>query len=596
MQKQDPQANYLFEVSFEICNKVGGIYRVLESKAANMVDKYGDGYYLIGPYNLEKSKGEFKQQAPSDKLQKVFDELEKEGIQCYFGRWMVKGRPKTILIDFDNFYDHKNEIKTKLWESYGIDSLHADGTFEEPMVWSWAAGKLIEKMNEKIVESGKAVAHFHEWLSGGGLLYLDQINSEVSTVFTTHATSLGRSFSHSEVNFYSDFDEIDPTESAYENNVHPKHQVEKKTTQKADTFTTVSEITGMETEHFLGRIPDVVLPNGLDLEKFLTFEEIVIKHRLQRRRLREFTISHFFPYYKFDIEDTLFYFIIGRNEYKAKGVDIFIKSLAELNKRLKEDDKNEKTIVAYFWIPSDVRSVKRELVENKEFFQDVKNSLNGAMPEIKEKVLYHLLYDEDITTENIISDNYLFEIEKKLMRLNREDKNPPISTHELTGDNDRILNSLREHGLTNKEEDPVKVVYYPIYLTGHDGLSNLNYQEALEACHLGVFPSFYEPWGYTPLEAAALGVASVTTDLAGFGRYRQTLEEKPGKEGVYVLERLGKNDGRSINDLTDFMHSFSKFDRKGRVDNKIEARKIAAKADWKDFVEKYIEAHNQSLQ
>ena len=595
MKKQNPKAEYLFEVSFEICNKVGGIYRVLESKAGNMVEKYGDGYYLIGPYNLDKSKGEFKQEAPSDELREVFDELEEEGIQCHFGRWMVKGRPKTILIEFNEFYREKDNIKKNLWENYGVDSLHADGTFDEPMVWSWATGRLIEKINEKVVKDSEAVAHFHEWLSGGGLLYLDQ-NTDISTVFTTHATSLGRSFAYKEVNFYDEFDNIDPTDAAYENNVHPKHQVEKKTAQMADVFTTVSEITGMETEHFLGREPDVIVPNGLNLEKFLTFEEIVIKHRLQRRRLREFTVSHFFPYYKFDIENTLFYFIIGRNEYKAKGVDIFIKSLAELNEKLKNDEDNEKTIVAYFWIPSDVRSVKRELVENKEFFQDVKNSLDGAMPQVQEKILYHLLYDKDITTENIIDENYLFELEKKLLKLNKDDSNPPISTHEMADSNDRILNSLKEHGLTNDESDPVKVVYYPIYLTGHDGLSNLNYQEALEACHLGVFPSFYEPWGYTPLEAAALGVASVTTDLAGFGRYRQTLEEKPGKEGVYVLNRHRNEDGPVVSDLANFMHNFSKFNRKGRVDNKIEARKIASKADWSDFVENYIKAHNQSLQ
>ncbi|MGM0439352.1 MAG: glycogen/starch synthase [Patescibacteria group bacterium] len=596
MQKQKPKSDYLFEVSFEICNKVGGIYRVLESKAANMVDKYGDNYYLIGPYNLENSKGEFKQQAPSDQLKKVFDELEEEGIQCYFGRWMVKGRPKTILIDFEGYYPQKNEIKKKLWENYGVDSLNAGDTFERPTIWSWASGKLIEKIREKEIGGNeKVVAHFHEWLSGAGLLYLKE-NSNISTVFTTHATSLGRALAYNDVNFYTKFNQIDPSQASYDRNVHSKHQLEKKTAQHADVFTTVSEITGLETEKFLGRKPDIILPNGLNLDKFLTFEEIVIKHRLQRRRLREFTISHFFPYYKFDIENTLFYFIIGRNEYKAKGVDVFIKSLSELNERLKKDDDNDKTIVAYFWIPSNVRSVKRELVENKEFFNDVKDSLNDAMPQVEERILYDLIHDKEITKENIISENYLFEIEKKMLRLNRKSENPPISTHEIENGEDRILNTLKEHGLTNKEEDPVKVVYYPIYLTGHDGLSNLSYQEALEACHLGVFPSFYEPWGYTPLEAAALGVASVTTDLAGFGRYRQTLKEKPGKEGVYVLERYKQSDSRVVNDLAEFMHKFSQFNRQGRVDNKIEARKIASKADWDDFVENYIEAHNKSLQ
>jgi glycogen(starch) synthase len=592
MEKQEPKAEFLFEVSYEVCNKVGGIYRVMESKANNMIEKYGENYYLIGPHYLDKNKGEFKKEAPPAELKKAFQELEKEGIKCHYGRWMVGGKPKTILVDFNDFYYKSNQIKKEFWEDYGIDSLGAGNTFDEPIVWSWATGMLIEKINQYLVKDKKAIAHFHEWLSGAGLLYLKKY-TEIPTVFTTHATSLGRALAYNDVNFYTLFDKINPSEAAYENNVHSKHQLEKKTAQQADVFTTVSEITGIETDNFLGRSPDVVLSNGLDLDKFLTFEEIVIKHRLQRRRLREFTISFFFPYYKFDIENTLFYFIIGRNEYRAKGVDIFIKSLAELNEKLKKNKDNKKTIVAYFWIPSDVRSVKTELVENEEFFEDVKDSLSGAMPDVEEKILYNLLYDKEITKKNIIAEDYLFEIEKKLLRMDREESEVPISTHELADSENRIVNTLRENGLTNKKEDPVKVIYYPIYLTGHDGLSNLSYQEALEACHLGVFPSFYEPWGYTPLEAAALGVASVTTDLAGFGRYRQTLKEKEGKEGVYVLERLEKSDNQSIHNLADFMHKFSSFNRQGRVDNKIEARKIASKADWKDFVENYIKAHNQ---
>lgn len=596
MKKQIPKADYNFEVSYEICNKVGGIYRVLESKAANMVDIYGKNYYLIGPYYIDKNRGEFKDEVPDEKLKEVFDALAKEGIKCHYGRWMVGGKPKTILIDYEDYLPKQNEIKRELWESFGIDSLNAGNMFNRPVVWSWAVGKLLKKLEKKIIEKEeKVVVHFHEWLTAAGLLHLKLERSKIGTVFTTHATSLGRALAYNSVNFYIKIHEIDPTKSAYEMGVHSKHQLEKRAAEKADIFTTVSEITAMEAEKFLGRKPDVILSNGLDLKKFLSFEEIVMKHRLQRGRLREFVISFFFPYYSFDIENTLFYFIIGRNEYKAKGVDIFIESLANLNQKLKEDPDNNKTIVAFFWIPSKIRSVKTELIENKEHFNDIKDSLEGAMPEIEEKILYNLIYGEGITTKKIINQNYLFEIEKKLLRLKR-DGNPPIATHELANKDDQTYQALHNYGLTNKKEDPVKVIYYPIYLTGHDVLSGLSYQEALEACHLGVFPSFYEPWGYTPLEAAALGVSSVTTDLAGFGRYRQTLEEKKDKEGVYVLKRYKKADKEVTSDLTRFMYQFSKFDRTQRVNNKIEAKKIAAKADWKDFVKNYVKAHNQSLQ
>ncbi len=592
MKKLKPKASYIFEVSFEVANKVGGIYRVLESKASEMVNYYGDNYFLIGPYFPEKARGEFKDEIPDKKMKDIFSALEQEGIKCHLGRWMVKGKPRAILVDFQDYLKDTDYIKGELWEKHGIDSLNSDSTFDHPVVWSYAVGKLIERLSEG--RKGRGVAHFHEWLSGAGLLYLKERKSKVKTVFTTHATSLGRTLAFNQINFYTILENLNPEEEAYKYNVHSKHQIEKATALSSDTFTTVSEITGLETKHFLEREPDVTLTNGLDLEKFLTFEEIVIKHRLQRRRLREFVASFFFPYYTFDLENTLFYFTIGRNEFKAKGIDVFIKSLGDLNRKLKRS-KNSPTIVSFIWIPTGVRNIKQEIIESKEFFNDIRESLEGSFPEIEERILYNLLYEKEFTTKELISENYLFEIEKKMLRFKRKNDNPPLCTHDLNSESDLILDSLKREGLLNREEDKVKVIYYPVYLTGHDGLSNLSYQEGLEACHLGVFPSFYEPWGYTPLEAAALGVSSVTTDLAGFGRYKDEIEKAKNGDGVYVLKRLQREDKDIVKDLTQFMHKFSKLERKERVENKIKAREIAARADWKEFGENYINAHNHAL-
>ncbi len=589
-----PQCDKLFEVSFEVCNRVGGIYRVLESKADKMMHHYGENYFLIGPYYRDKARGEFKEEAAPPKIRKVFHDLENEGIRCHFGRWLVKGKPLTILIDFSDFFYKADDIKKEMWDNFGIDSLNTGHDFNEPVVWSYAVGRLIRELDSEY-KSEKTVAHFHEWLSGAGLLYLSSRKSRVKTVFTTHATSVGRTLAFHSINFYKLLDEIDPDKEAYKYGVFAKHSVEKSAAANCNIFTTVSEITGMEAESFLGRKPDIILPNGLDIEKFLSFEEIVVKHRLQRRRLRNFTAAYFFPYYTFDMEETLFYFIIGRNELRAKGIDVFINSLGILNKKMKEE-KSKRTVVAFLFVPADVRGINPSLLENVEYFRDLQDSLEGTFPEVEERILYNIVRGKGLTKENLISEDYLLDIEKKLHRMKRNEETPSLSTHHLNSLHDEIINHIKDAELANREEDRVKIIYYPIYLTGHDGLSNLSYEEALEACHLGVFPSFYEPWGYTPLEAAALGVSSVTTDLAGFGRFCKGLKTKKEKPGIYILGREKQEDKEVTEDLSSFLYNFTGTSRRERVENKIEARKIAAKADWRSFVLNYVEAHNKALE
>ncbi len=591
--EKNPRCDKLFEVSFEVCNRVGGIYRVLESKADKMIHHYGDKYFLVGPYFRDKARGEFKEEAAPPKMRKVFHDLQSEGIRCHYGRWLVKGKPVTILIDFSDFFYKTDEIKKEMWDEFSVDSLDTGHDFNEPVVWSYAAGRLIRELDSEY-KGEKTVAHFHEWLSGAGLLYLKSKKARVKTVFTTHATTLGRTLAFHSINFYNLLDELNPEEEVRKYGVLAKHSVEKASAKACDIFTTVSEITGMEAEKFLERKPDVYLPNGLDIEKFLSFEDIVIKHRLQRRRLRNFVASYFFPYYTFDLEDTLFYFIIGRNELRAKGIDVFINSLGKLNKKMQGENSN-RTIVAFLFIPADVRGINPALLENVEYFRDLQDSMEGTFPEIEERILYNILRGKKLTKKNLISEDYLLDIEKKLHRMKRSGENPSLSTHHLNSLHDEIINHLKGADLLNREEDRVKVIYYPVYLTGHDGLSNLSYEEALEACHMGVFPSFYEPWGYTPLEAAALGVSSVTTDLAGFGRFCKGLKVKKERPGIYVLEREKHSDEDVTEDLHSFLYEFMKTSRRERVENKIEARKVAAKADWRIFVHSYIEAHNKVI-
>ncbi|MBW2974589.1 hypothetical protein KY366_02630 [Candidatus Woesearchaeota archaeon] len=585
-----PKADFLFEASWEVCNKVGGINTLLKSKAARIVENYtNENYCMIGPY-FHNMASEFEEMVPKPRIRKAFDELKKDGVHCHYGRWLIKGEPFTILIDFPRNHETINWLKKEMWEHYKIDALRAAYDYDEPMLWGYYAGRLIELL---IDPNKKTVAHFHEWLSGSALLYLKRNNVKAATVFTTNATILGRTLASNNVDFYSIWEKIDRRAEMYKHWIEAKHLMEEAAAKNADVFTTVSEITGMESEHFLGRKPDILLLNGLDMEKFHTFEGASIEHRKKREKIKEFLLYYFFPYYSFNLDDILFYFIVGRYEFKDKGIDVFISALGKLNERMKKE-KEKKTIVAFVWIPANVRGIKPEIIENRTFFKDIKDLMDDEINEIKQRLTSLIVSRSRIRDESLFDEDRLMELKKKVARLKRKG-NVPMATHELYEDNDPTLQRMREAGLNNLKDDPVKVIFYPVYLSGADGLLDLSYYEAMAGCHLGVFPSFYEPWGYTPLEAGALDVPSITTDLAGFGRYIEKLPRSKETEGIFVLKRFGKKDNEVIGQLTNVMYDFSMLSRQDRIANKMEARRLASTADWKFFITNYIKAHNLAV-
>jgi glycogen(starch) synthase len=423
-------------------------------------------------------------------------------------------------------------------------------------VWSHAAGKVVEKF-ASLMKGKRVVAQFHEWLSAAGLLYLKKQECPIGTVFTTHATTLGRTLAFHNIDFYSRFKEINPDEKAVQLQVREKHQIEKQAALQATIFTTVSEITGLEAEHFLGRKPEVILPNGLDANQFLNFEEIAWKHQIHRNRLREFLFSYFFPYYTFDLEQTLFYFIASRYEFRAKGIGLFINALASLNKKLVQT-KSKKTIVVFFWVPSQVKQINPELLENRELYQDVRDYLEETANETKEHLLYTIMEGKHVHEKNIFHEDALFEIKKRILKFKKEGT-PPLSTHYLTNPQDQILRAFVEAGLDNKKSDRVKVIFYPVYLNGHDGLTNLNYFESIQASHFGIFPSLYEPWGYTPLETAAFGVASLTLTLSGFGQFCYPFVKGKNSPGIFVLDGFDKSDKTLVEEMSDVLYRFYNF-------------------------------------
>lgn len=589
-----PQADLLFEVSWEVCNKVGGIFTVLSSKAQQMKKHYKSGYFLVGPYFENASRSNFRTGETPEEFRAVFEEMKNVGVNCYYGQWLIEGDPNVILLDFQGYVGHLNEIKQEFWNLYGVDSLQSGWDFDEPLVWSYVVGMLMEKLRAAV--NKKMVMQAHEWLSGGAILYLRKNQVPVPTVFTTHATVLGRTLAGSGVDLYGDLANIDPDPAAYNYGVAAKHLLEKASALQSNVFTTVSDTTKLEAEKFLARKVDVVLPNGLDMNQFPSFEEISHKHNLYRNRLREFCLYYFAPYYFVDMQESLFFFTACRYEFHNKGLDVFIESLGQLNTYMKKI-KHRKTVVAFFFVPAATQGIQSPIVEAREAFKDIKDLLEEEKRNIEENLLYTMMDEKPVNAKNILGDTFSDKMERRILRIkNHQGGNAPLCTHILTNEsNDAVLNGFRAAGLENKPDDAVKVIFYPIYLDGADGLGNLDYYESIQASHLGVFPSYYEPWGYTPLEAAAWGVSAVTSNLSGFGKYFEPTLKGARSGGVNILNMENREQATVVKDLTRLMTRYVNYNRKERIDYKIKARKIAAMADWEFFAQNYVEAQNLAL-
>ena len=591
----EPRSEVLFEVSFETCNKVGGIYAVLESKAKRMVELYKDNYFLIGPYYPEKAVTEYLKQNPPNFCEKVFSELKDKGINCYFGKWLIQGKPNVILIDFKEILKNVNQIKWELWRDYKIDSLGSGFDFDEPVAWSTACGIVIDKMLP-CFKNKNIVGQFHEWLSGAALLHL---HKKIPTVFTSHATTLGRAIASWGEDLYSEVNEslkkrivIDP-KRPYKYGVQAKHLMEKACANYASVFSTVSEITSKEAEYILGKKPDIILPNGLDMERFPTMEEFALLHRKYKEKMKNFFNAYFNPYYETNMWDAMIFFTSGRYEFRNKGFDIFIEALGKLNEKMKKEGI-KKNVFTLFSVPKDNVKENIELLESIKLYNDMKEKVSDELPWIEEMALDSIVKGKMPKASVIFRKEFLQECRKKFSSFKKEG-NPPFSAY-ITDENDLIINAFKKNNLLNRHEDKVKVILYPTYLSTTDRLLGLNYEQVIQGSHLGVFPSYYEPWGYTPLEFAANGVMSITTDLAGFGIFIKQHSNQNELPGIMVLERENKTHEDIVKQLYEMLWSIATMSRNDRIPKKAQAKSLASLADWKILIKNYIQAHNMALE
>lgn len=539
--------NLLVETSWEVCNKIGGIYTVLSTKAKELKNLFGDRLVFIGPDVWNPVNNESPVFAERKTLLKNFSKKQlPDGIAVRCGRWKIPGSPIVILVSFRNMFANLDKVYGRMWERFGVDSLHAYGDYDESNAFSLAASVVIRELIDHLkVDPDMTVAHFDEWTTGMGLLSLKIERPEVKTVFTTHATTIGRSICGNGKPLYQYFRNYNGDQMAVELNVEAKHSLEKAAAWNADCFTTVSEVTARECEQLLGKRPDVVTPNGFEPSFVPESEKWTRLRKAGRKKILE--IASLLKGSKCG-DDTLIVATSGRNEFRNKGLDLFLDSLARAGEKCAEKEKN---ILALVLVPAWVKQPSGDLLIDLDF---------GGWVRPDPDYLTHRLNNED---SDSIACNIRYQKEK-------------------------IQNSGRKN--------TVQFLYVPCYLDGHDGIVNISYYDILPSIDLTVFGSYYEPWGYTPLESIAFGTPTVTTDKAGFGQWAIESGRNSLKNGgVVVVERQDTNYHQCVAEISDMIANFASLSIKEIHEISQSAKETSQMADWRFFISEYLEAYKIAL-
>lgn len=536
---------YLFESSWEVCNKVGGIYTVLSTKAHTLQQSFKDKLIFIGPDVWANTN------APDfiedDVLFTDWKTHAKttDNLKVKVGRWNVQGTPPVILVDFKPFFKERDSFFYSMWESFRVDSIHAYGDYDESCIFAYAVGKVIESFYHFYkLENKKVAALFNEWMLGMGALYIQKQIPAIATLFTTHATSIGRSIAGNNKALYAYMDGYNGDQMARELNMEAKHSLEKQTALHVDCFTTVSDITARECKQLLDKAPDIVTPNGFEPNFVPAGKEYDKKRTAARRALLNVAekllgcpIS----------PDAFLVSTSGRYEYRNKGIDVFIEAM----NRVRTSGRLQREVVAFIMVPAWVRDARADLKE---------------------------VIDKNIRTTSPMQ--------------------MPFVTHWLNlMEQDKVLNYITHAGFTNSAADKLKIIFVPCYLDGHDGILDKPYYDLLIGMDATVYPSYYEPWGYTPLESIAFGIPTITTNLAGFGLWaKKHVTGNNINEGVAVVNRDDFNYFEVADAITSAILTLTGKDKKEAEEIRKHSFRLAAKAEWSKFIVYYEEAFKIALE
>lgn len=596
-----PPKTNLFEIAWEVCNQVGGIYTVIRSKLPAATKKWGrENYFLIGPYFEEQVAPVFDPvEVYSDPVGRIVKRMREAGYDVHYGYWLVSGKPKVVLFNPYSVYPRLGEIKYNYWANHYISLSNAEELLDQAIAFGFLVKEFFRMLLENEYEESKLLLHFHEWIAGGIIPEIRRENLDVKIVFTTHATLLGRYLAMNDTNFYNHLEYYQWDEEADRFNIRSLVEIERAAAHGAHIFSTVSDVTARECNQLLGRQPDAILPNGLNVQRYEVNHEVQNAHRQHKEKIHEFVMGHFFQNYSFDLDNTLYFFTSGRFEYHNKGYDLTLEALARLNWKLQQGGI-DKTVVTFFITRQPVQSINPDVLQSKAQMEEI----NRTCDEIERFVGNRLFYR--ITANNskykfpnlneMVEEYYKLKLRRNVQSW-KSGNLPPVTTHILQNDgSDPILNYLRMANLLNHPDDKVKVVYHPDFLSSSNPLFRMDYSQFLRGCHLGIFPSYYEPWGYTPLECLASGVPAVTSDLSGFGNYIAGNIEEPEENGMFIVKRNNKGFNDTAEELSNLLLRFVLKERRDRIALRYKSENLAQHFDWSNLRYYYDKAHIKALE
>ncbi|KAH8243503.1 hypothetical protein KR032_007910 [Drosophila birchii] len=594
-----------FEVAWEVANKVGGIYTVIRSKAYVSTEEMGEQLCMMGPYkeNCARTEMEEMEFPRGNPLLDAVNALRSRGYKIHTGRWLVDGNPQLILFDIGSAAWKLDQFKSEMWEKCHIGIPHLDIETNDAIILGFMIAEFLEEFRNCAVaysqnnelSAPRIVAHFHEWQAGVALIVLRTRLVEIATVFTTHATLLGRYLCAGNTDFYNNLDKFAVDEEAGKRQIYHRYCLERGATHLAHVFTTVSEITGYEAEHLLKRKPDIITPNGLNVKKFSAIHEFQNLHAVAKEKINEFVRGHFYGHMDFDLDKTLYFFIAGRYEFGNKGADIFIESLARLNAMLKHE-KPDTTVVAFLIFPTKTNNFNVDSLRGHAVIKQLRDTINNVQQAVGKRMFDTCLKGNIPNPDDLLQKDDLVKIKRCMFAMQR-DSMPPVTTHNVADDwNDPVLASIRRCHLFNSVHDRVKMVFHPEFLTSTNPLFGIDYEEFVRGCHLGVFPSYYEPWGYTPAECTVMGIPSVTTNLSGFGCFMQEHISDPKSYGIYIVDRRYIGLENSVQQLSSFMMEFSRLNRRQRIIQRNRTERLSDLLDWRTLGIYYRQARVKALQ
>ena len=586
----------LFEVAWEVCNQVGGIYTVIRSKVPSMVEEWGENYCLIGPYFPQTASIEFERlDDDTSVFAQVAAELRAQGIEAFYGRWLVTGNPNIILLDFNQELSKIDELKYNLWERHRISTLNSEPLVNSVIAFGNMVRAFIGAFVDKKSKGQDCIAHFHEWMASTALLDLKKDNVNVATIFTTHATMLGRYIAGNANDFYENLPHYDWEKEAKHYGIEAQAIIERLSAQQCNVLTTVSEVTARECEVFYGRTCDLILPNGLNITRFAATHEFQNLHLKYKQKINQFVMGHFFQSYSWDLDNTLYFFTSGRYEFKNKGYDLTLEALKRLNFKIVQSGLDI-TVVMFIITRNPVYSIDPQVLQSRAVMGEIEETCRLIEKEVGE----HLFHASASSSDPIMPDLNQFVSEYWRLRLRRtiqswKTKTLPRTVTHILKERDQIVDFFEQTNLQNHQQDRVKFVYHPDFISSTNPLFGLEYSQFVRGCHLGVFPSYYEPWGYTPLECIVRGIPTVTSDLSGFGDYIRGLMADHENMGIYVVNRKDSSFERAAEQLADIMFKFVTLNRRERIMQRNRVENISDVFDWTNLRSYYDTAHDLAL-